>query len=168
MTLLMPHPSSYGEAENFKFRVAGIGFDRGRVLIHRAEYDDFWALPGGHVELNEPSNVTLKREMNEEIGEEVEIKRLVFVAEDFYEYQDKDHHELALYYLMELPEDSEIREKERFYGREDEYWGTETELKLIFRWYPLEELDDLNIYPTFLREKLKDLPDGTEHIIHGD
>ena len=130
--------------------------------------DDFWALPGGHIEINEPSDETLKREMIEELDEKVEIGRLVFVAENFFEFEGRSYHELALYYLMELPDDSELREKEEFYGKEDEYWGKETELKLIFRWYPVDDLDDLDLYPTFLKEKLKSLPDRTEHIVHRD
>ncbi len=39
----------------FTNRIVGMAFDRDRVLLHRAESDDFWALPGGRAELLEPS-----------------------------------------------------------------------------------------------------------------
>ena len=38
---------SYERNNNkFNFRVAGIVMDAGRVLLHKAEQDDFWNLPG--------------------------------------------------------------------------------------------------------------------------
>jgi len=38
----------------FNYRVVGIAFDADRVLLHRAERDDFWALPGGRGESKRP------------------------------------------------------------------------------------------------------------------
>ena len=60
----------------FNYRVVGIAINDGRVLLHRAETDDFWALPGGRAELMEPASVTLQREMQEELGIEVQVLRL--------------------------------------------------------------------------------------------
>ena len=39
----------------FNYRVVGIAVNGNQVLLHRAENDDFWSLPGGRVELLEPS-----------------------------------------------------------------------------------------------------------------
>jgi len=41
------------DAPIFNFRAAGIILDGDWVLLHRAEIDDFWAPPGGRVELGE-------------------------------------------------------------------------------------------------------------------
>jgi ADP-ribose pyrophosphatase YjhB (NUDIX family) len=51
----------------FGMRVAGVAIHERHVLLHRAEHDDFWALPGGRVEMLEPADVSLKREMKEEM-----------------------------------------------------------------------------------------------------
>ena len=58
----------------FNYRVVGIVFNKTHVLLHRAEEDNFWALPGGRVELLEPSKDALKREMQEELGVEVRVE----------------------------------------------------------------------------------------------
>ena len=39
----------------FNFRTVGVIIHDGKVLVHRAEKDDFWALPGGRVEFQETS-----------------------------------------------------------------------------------------------------------------
>jgi hypothetical protein len=49
----------------FGLRVAGIAIHEGYVLLHRAECDDFWALPGGRAEQLEPSTASLKHEIME-------------------------------------------------------------------------------------------------------
>ena len=38
----------------FNLRVAGVAIHKEQVLLHRAESDDFWALPGGRAEMMEP------------------------------------------------------------------------------------------------------------------
>ncbi len=48
--------------------IVGVAFDRERVLLHRTDDMNFWALPGGRAELLEPSPQMLIREMQEEIG----------------------------------------------------------------------------------------------------
>lgn len=76
----------HGKAR-FNFRVVGVALDGDRVLVHRPERDDFWTLPGGRGELLEPARDTLAREMLEEIGAEVQVGRLVWVVENFFQYQ---------------------------------------------------------------------------------
>ena len=67
----------------FVYRVAGVALDGDRVLIHRAEIDDFWALPGGRPSLMESADEALAREMHEELSAEVRIRRLLWVVEIF-------------------------------------------------------------------------------------
>ncbi len=35
----------------------------------------------------------------------------------------------------------------------------------MFKWVPIEELDAYNLQPAFIKEKVKDLPVQTEHIV---
>jgi len=157
------------DQEHFKYRVSAVLLRNGKVLVHRAEMDDFWALPGGHVEMMESSKGSLRREMKEELGIDVEIKRLLWVAENFFEDRGYRFHEVCFYYLIDITENSEILETDGpFYGEEDEYEFLGDRIKLIFRWYPIDELEDLRLYPSFLLEGLKDIPESTEHIVHED
>jgi ADP-ribose pyrophosphatase YjhB (NUDIX family) len=148
--------------KRFTYRVAGIALDVDRVLLLRTEKDDFWFLPGGRVELLELSQDALIREMQEELEVKVHVERLVWVVENFFEYEGRSYHELALYFLMSFPSDS------RLYEKKEAFVGDEDGLKLIFRWHPLGKLEEIPLYPTFLRKRLNSIPQITEHIVHTD
>ena len=144
----------------FNYRVAGVAFRDDEVLLHRHAEDDFWALPGGRVEMRETSEIALVREMQEELGVDVEVTRLLWVVENFYQYDDQPYHELAFYYLLALPAGCKpLAEREQFDGCEPDYF---------FRWFKLTELPSLRVLPEFLVEGLGALPDHTMHIVHRD
>jgi 8-oxo-dGTP pyrophosphatase MutT (NUDIX family) len=52
---------------------------RGRVLLQRRRDNGLWGFPGGLLELGESASDTLRREFREEVGLEVEPRRLVGV-----------------------------------------------------------------------------------------
>ncbi|WP_211748635.1 NUDIX hydrolase [Paenibacillus sp. Marseille-Q4541] len=132
----------------FNFRVAGIAVDRGRVLLHTTADDDFWNLPGGRVEFNEATEDTLIREFYEELGVRIEINKLVYVNEDFFDYSGKKYHEIGFYYVIRLPEGQEI------VNQKGEFKGIEDNGRLIFKWFAFEELKDMQIYPECLKTEL--------------
>ncbi|HJZ85436.1 MAG TPA: NUDIX domain-containing protein [Polyangia bacterium] len=141
----------------FNYRVAGIACAGERVLLERGPGDDFWVLPGGHPELGEPAAAALAREMSEELGAVVQVGRLLFTVENFYQYRGTAHHELALYFLMVLP--AQLEKADEVPAREP---GQE------FRWHRLDELGPTRLLPSFLRTRLRTLPDVTEHVVHHD
>lgn len=152
---------SYEQNNNkFNFRVAGIVIDKGRVLLHTTEQDDFWNLPGGRVELNETTEAAIVREMAEELGVHVEAQRLAFVSEDFFEYDGLKYHEVGFYYIITLPEAHKLYSEIEFKGLEDNG-------KLIFKWFYLDELEQMEVYPVFLKKELSNLLDakGIRHFI---
>ena len=151
----------------FNYRVAGVAIDDGHVLIHRAESETFWTLPGGRVEMGEASEDSLRREMREEIGVDVVVERLLWIVENFFDYAGKQCHELAFYYLMRIPAGRLRADGERFYGLEEFYEG-EPVVKLHFQWTALDRLGELELYPSFLTERLGSLPGGVEHLVHVD
>ncbi|GMQ57274.1 NUDIX hydrolase [Vallitalea sediminicola] len=146
----------------FNFRIAGVAIYNNKLLLHRLEKDDFWALPGGRNEFHEFSEDTLIREMQEELNEEIKVERLLWVAEDFFEYDDKKYHELSFYYMMNfINEGSDIFDEEEFFRMEGD-------TKIIFRWYDLDDLSNIELYPTFIKEKVVNLSNHIEHIMHID
>lgn len=144
------------------YRVACLFINDGKVLLHRAEMDDFFALAGGSVEFGESSTEAIEREMKEELGASVKIDRLVWVAENFFEYQDKECHEIGLYYLTEF-----TNESKKFYAL-DKFEGIESEFiqdqqfKLHFEWIALSDLKNFEIKPSFLKSALLDIPQSTQ------
>ena len=146
----------------FNFRVVAVILHGGRVLMHHAEGETFWTLPGGRVELHENAALSLQREMLEELGAEVRVGRLLWVVENFFNYLGKQFYELGFYFLVALPEDSPLTTlREPFHGDEDG-------LLLTFLWFPLEELEQLTLLPSFLRTGLASIPETTQHIVHYD
>jgi len=75
---------SIGEAR-FNYRTVAVIIHDGYVLLHRADYENFWGLPGGRVEILESSDVALARELREELGQNVDaqVGRLLWMAENF-------------------------------------------------------------------------------------
>jgi len=147
----------------FNFRVAGIAIHNNRILLHTTEKDDFWNLPGGRVEFNESTDQTIIREIKEELDIEVQINKLLFVNEDFFDYENKHYHEIGFYYLIDFPDGHEVIEKE------GEFKGIEDNGRLIFRWFSLDELKDMNVYPEILKTeliKLKDQDKIQHFIVH--
>ncbi len=63
----------------FNFRTAGILIHDGKVLIHRELKDDFYAFPGGRVEMFEATEKAVVREFKEEINAKIKVKRLLWM-----------------------------------------------------------------------------------------
>ena len=150
------------EDTRFNCRIVGVAIEDGRVLLHQFEGDDFWALPGGRGELLEPAAETLRREMREELAIDVDVVRLLWVVENFFEYQGLRFHELGLYFLMQVPTGWRLRTSQT------PFEGYEGHLRLTFQWFPLDDLDQLRVYPSFLVQGLRDLPTVTQHVVHND
>ena len=69
-------------SQRFNYRIAGLGFRDGHVLVHRAVHEPFWTFPGGRAEFGETAEQTLKREMKEELDSDVEVIRLLWFVEN--------------------------------------------------------------------------------------
>jgi ADP-ribose pyrophosphatase YjhB (NUDIX family) len=147
----------------FTYRIAGIAIHDGKVLLHRAEGETFWAVPGGRAELGETAEQTIRREMQEEVSEEIEIVRLLWIAENFFDYDGRSYHEVALYFLIRFPAGSHPLTRSAFESRDGE-------TKLHFRWCPLDAdtLARLPVLPSFLASGLVDLPASAMHVVHRD
>ncbi len=80
----------------FNYRVVGVAIHDDSVLLHRAAGESFWTLPGGRAEHGETAEQTIRREMLEELETDVHVDRLLWVVENFFEYDGLSYHELAL------------------------------------------------------------------------
>ncbi len=138
--------------------------DDGYVLLHRSAIDDSWGMLGGRVELGEASSQAIVREMREELGLEASTERLLWVVENFFTRGDMRHHVLGMYYLISFPRDAAIYDKTRTHEGVEE----DGDLRLFFRWFPIEALAEVRLFPTFLRTGLRELPRHPAHIVHTD
>ena len=109
--------------KNKKFRgpvltTDGIILENGKVLMLKRAvfpFEGYWELPGGHVEYGETVEAAVKREMKEELGVSVTIKKLFGVYSNLK--SDPRHHAVSVIYLLKIPkgriklsrEDSEFK-----------------------------------------------------------
>ena len=69
---------------NFKFRVSGLIIKNNKLLLVDMDDSGFLCLPGGYVELGETTEEAVKRELNEEIRQEVRIEKYLGVVENYF------------------------------------------------------------------------------------
>lgn len=150
--------------QRFNYRIAGVAVHGGQVLVFQAEGEPFWSLPGGRAELGEPAERTLEREMREELNTEVEVVRPLWFVENFFHFDARDYHEVALYFLMRLPQASPLLQNEDPFIAWDE--GTQLE----YQWVPATSdcLSALPLLPSFLHDAMNALPDSLQHVVHYD
>ena len=150
------------EDYDFSYRVAGVCVQNGCVLLQKPTNDPGYAFPGGHVAFGETNAETLEREFREEIGADIRVRDLRWVAEVFFPWGDKPCHQICLYYDVEIIDDHTPRSgvftaQEHLEGRD---------FTINFHWVPLGETSDLLIYPEQCRELLKDNSDAVHHFIY--
>ncbi|KQS84194.1 MULTISPECIES: NUDIX hydrolase [unclassified Rhizobium] len=145
----------------FNFRVAGLGFRDGHVLVHRATHEKFWSFPGGRVEIGETSVRTLEREMVEELGVAVTVGRMLWMVENFFQYEDREVHELGFYYLMDIPGAFPFHPDDVVHRVKD--GGSDLE----FRWVraTTAALKALDIPPYFIADEIETLPPSPVHVV---
>jgi len=146
----------------FSYRVAGVCIQNGCVLLQKPTNDDGYAFPGGHVEFGETNAETLIREFKEEIGADVRVGNLRWVAEVFFPWGEKPCHQICLYYDVEIVDDHTPRSgvftaQEQLEGRN---------FTINFYWVPLDKTEDLLIYPEQTKALLQMPADRVEHFIY--
>lgn len=139
-------------------RVAGVTIKDDHVLIHRRKKDNYWTFPGGGCKFYETTTDALEREYHSEIEADIKIKRLVFIVENLYFKKNIPNHEIEFFYEIEMDDHFEPSQ-EYFYGKE----GEDT---LVFFWCPLDQLENIKLYPKCLRKIIKNLPENIVHVIN--
>ena len=144
----------------FNYRIVGVAIHDEQVLLHRAEHETFWTCPGGRAEFGEAAEDTIKREMREELDTEIEVIRLLWFVENFFEYEGLSYHELAVYFLIRFPDGSRPLASRGFESADQG-------VKLLFQWVPVnvKVLTELPLLPAFLPAGLVDLPASMVHLV---
>lgn len=145
------------EDYKFKYRVSGILIVDNKVLTVKIANNNFYCLPGGHVEMFENTMHATIREFEEETGIKVKIDKLVYVCENFFKGNLGKMHELGFYYILKPEKDIETKDFEII---EKDKHG---DVSLKFKWMDVEKVE--NFKPEFLKDRIKSLPQNVEHIV---
>ena len=145
----------------FSYRVAGICMQNGKVLLQKATNDTGYAFPGGHVAFGETNKDALRREFREEIGADILVGALKWVAEIFFSWDGNHCHQICLYYMVtfnnvDIPKNGMFMAKEQVKGRT---------FNIEFHWIKLDELKSIKVYPPNAAELLEKINDGVQHFV---
>jgi ADP-ribose pyrophosphatase YjhB (NUDIX family) len=80
-------------------RTVGVLIRDNKILVQRDRVGNEFALPGGHVKIGETLENGLIREYKEETGSDIFCRRLLWSEECFWEWNGKQAHNIAFYYL---------------------------------------------------------------------
>ncbi|CCZ17854.1 uncharacterized protein BN780_01108 [Clostridium sp. CAG:780] len=138
------------KVEDYKLnvRAAGIIIHNNKVLTHRNLNSNHYTFIGGRVEIGEDSATTVKREIEEELGKEVEIIEHGGVIENFFEMQGTKYHEMLFMHRAEFVDEEDQKIEYTLKNREGKDY-------LQYEWIDIDHLDDYPIKPAIIKEILK-------------
>ena len=138
------------DVEDYKLnvRAAGVIIHNNKVLVHKNVNSDHYALVGGRIEIGENSVDTIKREIKEELGKDIEITGYISTIENFFEMKGSKYHEIMFVHKIEFinEEDKKI---------EHTIKNIEGKEYLKYEWLDLGEIDKYPLKPQVIKEILK-------------
>ena len=139
------------DVEDYKLniRAAGVIIHNGKILAHRNINSDHYALVGGRVQIGENSAKTVKREMQEELGKNVEITGYIATIENFFEMKGSKYHEILFVHQVEFIDDEDKKIKYTLKNREGKDY-------LQYEWIDLNKIEEYPLYPKTIQTILKE------------
>ena len=139
------------DVEDYKLnvRTAVVITHKGKILVHKNLNSDHYALIGGRVEIGEDSETTVKRELLEEIGKEIEVTGYIATVENFFEMKDSKYHEILFIHKGEFKDDED---------KKIEYTMKNIEGKdyLQYEWLEMDKIDEYPLLPRAVKDILKE------------
>ena len=97
---LMKHESGYATP---KIDVRAAVFDDGQILLVKERKDGLWTLPGGWADVGESPSVAAIREVKEESGYDVVVRKLAAVYDrDKHGHPPMAHHVYKLFFVCDV------------------------------------------------------------------
>ena len=147
-----------GENYICDLRTVGVLVRDGKILVQRERNCKEYALPGGHVMIGETTEDGLVREYMEETGAAIRVKRLLWTEECFWEWNGRQAHNIAFYYLIELLNRDDLPDIGGSFSHKDNS-------NVLLEWIPMDCLSQITIYPTFIRQEIDCLDGPIKHFI---
>lgn len=144
--------------------IRSVMIEQNRVLLYRHENNDYWILPGGGPLFDETTKDAIKRIIKKKGGFEIEIQRLLWIMELFFVWRGRGDaldgvkiHGIGFYYLVSPKASKGTWQQKEFRGLERQ--------DVIFKWFKLDEIGDINLKPDCLKQLLNQIPNNPEHVV---
>lgn len=141
----------------FNYRVCAIIISNGKILAMKDEHISHYYLPGGRVQFGETAEQALIREIKEELGVAINIIRPLWLAQAFFNVNEKDYHEMCLYFLVNIASADLL-------GRGEKFTIEENKTTHTFEWMKFDKMKDECIYPLFIKTEVFNLPESLKLI----
>lgn len=141
-------------------RAAAIITHNNKVLLHKNSNEDYYALLGGRVAIGEDSTQTIKREILEEMGKEIEVTEYLATIENFFPWNGCKTYEIQFVYRAEFTDEKDKALQETIKNKEGKDY-------IQYEWLDLNNLDEYPIKPKVAKEILKE-PKYPVHKIQKD
>lgn len=145
------------EGYKLNIRSGAIIIHNNKLLTHKNINESHYALIGGRIAIGEDSEETIKRELKEELGKDIEIIDYVTTIENFFDFNGKKYHEIFFVYKADFINDDD---------KKIEYTlkNLEGDENLQYEWLDINSLENYNLQPESIKNMLIN-NDFTSHII---
>jgi len=137
-------------------RVGAIIIDNDEVLMVKNSGASFFYTVGGRIQFGESAQEAVLREAYEETQVPMEIDRLAFIHENFFNIDGESYHEICWFFLMKPSDQLRKMKHDSF---QEEYG------EVTYHWLPISELNELHLYPMFFKTELQNLLTEVKHIV---
>ena len=133
----------------FGVRATALIVKDNRLLVVEDE-DGFYTI-GGAIQVDEATEDAVVREVREELGVKAQAGQLAFVVENRFEQAGIHYHNIEFHYLVDLLEDAPLTMQE-------------DEKSQPCEWIDLDQLQNIQLVPAFLKTALPDWDGQLRHI----
>lgn len=138
----------------FGVRVSALMVEDDKIYLAKSPNDEYYLL-GGAIFVNELTKDAIRREIKEEVGADSEVGSLAFIVENQFYLEDTNYHQIEFHYLVNLL--SEPNEKMIEGGQTHQC-----------EWVSIDNLDQINLNPAFLKTALKNWDGQIKHVVNKD
>ena len=142
--------------QKLNIRACAIIIHDNKLLVHNNVNESHVALVGGRVKIGESSEQTIRREIMEEMGKEIEILEYVSTIENFFEADDMPYHEIMFVYRVDFKNEEDKKIIETIHN-------VEGEDELRYDWIDLDKINEYPLKPDILKDLLR----NNKYLGHG-
>lgn len=128
-----------GKSYRYGVRVTAIIIRDGKLLTYKVDGQNH--LVGGAIKVGEATADAIVREVKEELGLSCEVKSLMYIVENRFDYQGELHHMVEFHYLVD------------FHGQVPTHTCDQEGFEC--QWLELDKLSNFDLRPKFLKDQLK-------------
>lgn len=129
-------------------RACALIIHNNKMLVHRNINKKHYALLGGRISIGESSDKTVKREIQEELGKDIELIKYLTTVENFFEMNGSKYHEILFIYLADF---INVEDKQIEYSLDN----AEGNDFLKYEWLDINSLDSQPIFPSCIKDLFK-------------